>query len=271
MSRLDDLLLAPLKRLRRRWAARLRLIAAYPISATLAATISVWFFFLIFPGLDLAASRRYFVVGAGFPHAASPLFQDLREFGISLTWYSGIFALLVLLFPLFTGGRRFILPARRGLFLAATLALGPGLLVNGVLKAFSGRPRPYDVLEFGGSLPFLPPGVWSTNCLSNCSFVSGEGSSSFWLVAFIFVVPKDWRRPVAIGTLTLALLLSWNRLAFGGHFLSDILMSWGLTFIIILACRRWLLRGDAARDAAFDSKLGRMGQFIAGKLRLRRG
>src|SRR5262245_4094209 len=34
------------------------------------------------------------------------------------------------------------------------LALGPGLLVNGILKPLWGRPRPYQVESFGGARPY---------------------------------------------------------------------------------------------------------------------
>src|SRR5690606_563997 len=72
-------------------------------------------------------------------------------------------------------------------------------------------------------------------CQANCSFVSGEASASFWLVAFAFVVPRRWRAGTAIGTLAFALAISINRMAFGGHFLSDVVLAWGLTLVAILA------------------------------------
>ena len=44
---------------------------------------------------------------------------------------------------------------RPGLFLVILLALGPGLLVNAVFKEYWGRPRPREVVQFGGKKEFL--------------------------------------------------------------------------------------------------------------------
>jgi membrane-associated PAP2 superfamily phosphatase len=45
---------------------------------------------------------------------------------------------------------------RRCLFLILAVALGPGLLVNGLLKPGWGRPRPRQVEQFGGPRAFQP-------------------------------------------------------------------------------------------------------------------
>ena len=49
--------------------------------------------------------------------------------------------------------------------------------------------------------------------------------------------------------LPLVLVLSANRVAFGGHFLSDTLISWCLTLLVILGVRHllWRLPGAEAR------------------------
>ena len=58
------------------------------------------------------------------------------------------------------------------------------------------------------------------------------------VAAILVLTPARWR-PVAVSvTLAYAVALSVNRLAFGGHFLSDILLSWGLTAMVMLALHR---------------------------------
>ena len=42
-------------------------------------------------------------------------------------------------------------PGRAAVFLVLSLLLGPGLLVNVILKDNWGRPRPGSVVEFGGT------------------------------------------------------------------------------------------------------------------------
>ena len=53
------------------------------------------------------------------------------------------------------------------------------------------------------------------------------------LMAIAFVVLCPWRLPVAIIAAVYAGLLSLDRLAFGGHFISDVVISWGLTLLVI--------------------------------------
>ena len=78
------------------------------------------------------------------------------------------------------------------------LLVGPGLIVNVFLKEYWGRPRPASTDLFGGLLPFVPAGDWSNACLDNCSFVSGEASSIFWLVCLVPLWPRRLRGKAAL-------------------------------------------------------------------------
>ena len=79
----------------------------------------------------------------------------------------------------------------------------------------------------------------SDACRSNCSFVSGEASSAAWMVAAVIVLtPVRWRPWAAPTALIYAFALSMNRLAFGGHFLSDILLSWALMGLVLAGLYR---------------------------------
>ena len=68
---------------------------------------------------------------------------------------------------------------------------GPGLVVNGVLKAFWGRARPSQILEFGGAAQFTPPVQIADQCARNCSFVSGEASGVTMLAIAIGVFREE--------------------------------------------------------------------------------
>ena len=135
--------------------------------------------------------------------------------------------------------RRLSLAGRRALVLIAGLALGSGLIVNGLLKSLWGRARPIQIEAFGGDADFTRAWQVSDQCLSNCSFVSGEGSSAAWMVAAVAVMSppelRRWTLPLAIAY---GAALSLNRIAFGGHFLSDILLSWALTGLVLTALYR---------------------------------
>lgn len=130
------------------------------------------------------------------------------------------------------GARRFA----RGAALAITsLVLCSLVIVNLVLKAYSGRPRPYQTDVFGGDLPFVPAGVFTDLCQSNCSFVSGEASAAFWLLCLFPLVAVRHRPAAFIVTLIVAVTASMLRVAFGGHYLSDAMIAASLS-LAVFAC-----------------------------------
>lgn len=207
-----------------------------PIMLCLAAVVAFSLLFLAFPVLDLSASELFYRSESGFPLSQVPVLKAFRKSAdISLAvLFLGLLGRLVWLVS--RRGLAALDEARRSLFLLAALAVGPGLVVNGLFKSWWGRPRPVMVDIFGGEAPYQP--VWRITdwCQSNCSFVSGEASSATWMVAALVLVPAHLRPLVAPLVVVYAFLLSLNRLAFGGHFLSDVVLSWtisGLVFAVL--------------------------------------
>lgn len=233
-------------------------------------------FFLAFPTVDFQASGLFYYPGTGFAAQDVPFLRDVRHLGPFFVRLIAIFCVLVLVLKLLVPGRAPLLPLRQPVFLLSTLILGPGVLVNAVLKDNWGRPRPRNVEEFGGDLPYQP--VWKITdyCDSNCSFVSGEASAGMWLISIAFLLPQGWRKAALSFLLPFCLILSVNRVAFGGHFFSDTLLSWGVTLLLILAVY-WLLYqrtpplvSDARLDEWFTingRRLQRIGQRSAARLR----
>jgi lipid A 4'-phosphatase len=228
--------LEPLDRARR-WFAAVDWTDPLVLSAT--AVVGFSLLFLIAPGVDVAVSGLFHTPQDGFGASQSPVLKALRR---SSSWVLGGL-LLVAIGKLIVRAmaRRSMLSAtaRRLWFLLAGLAVGPGLTVNTVLKGTWGRPRPVHLDLFGGDAPFVPAWWMSDWCRSNCSFVSGEASSAAWMAAAVWVLaPVSWR-PWAVPTaLIYAFALSMNRLAFGGHFLSDIVLSWALTGLVLAGLHR---------------------------------
>ncbi|WP_428644568.1 phosphatase PAP2 family protein [Roseibium sp.] len=211
-------------------------------------------FFLAFPGVDIWASGLFYSDPAGFTAENVDFLRKVRHLGPFLVRVIAVICVAVLVIKFFVPSLPPLMPLRKPVFLLSTLILGPGVLVNLILKNNWGRPRPRMVEEFGGDLPYQP--VWKVTdyCYSNCSFVSGEASASMWLVAVAFLVPASWRKPALAFLLPLCAILSVNRVAFGGHFLSDTLISWGLTLLVILAVH-WLLyakKPPLISDAGLD-------------------
>lgn len=105
-------------------------------------------------------------------------------------------------------------------------AVGPILFVNGLLKAYSGRPRPDDTTLFGGSLDFVAVGDFTGACLSNCSFVSGEAAAAGWLLWMIPLLHGRFRYLLAALIIDISIATPLLRVAMGGHFLSDVVLGW---------------------------------------------
>lgn len=205
---------------------------------------------LAFPHWDRDVAALFFHPGEGFTAARSEPLLLLRAAG-RWVWVAAIGLAAGVAAVAVVRSRRARIPTmRRATFLVASLALGPGLIVNLMLKEGWGRPRPRDVLDFGGDLAFVPAWIPGGGCPTNCSFPSGEASSAMWLVAFVFVVPKAWRPAVLAASLAAAVAVSANRMAFGGHFLSDVAIGWGLVVLVVLVCREIFLRRRRPRMRA---------------------
>jgi membrane-associated PAP2 superfamily phosphatase len=235
----------------------------WPLLAVGGLLLLVSLVFLAAPRLDLAVSGLFYDPNAGFGGPRSALFFSVRKWGRAVEWAFAIALAAPLLIKLLAPESRLLVRPRTSVFAFATLALGPGLIVDGILKRFWGRARPEDIVDFGGDAGFSP--VWwiSDQCGRNCSFVSGEAASAFWLVALAFLVPKAWRLPTAIGTLAVAAAVSFTRVATGGHFVSDILVAWLLTLLVMVALQRLVLNGlPPGFDPTVEAAMARAGRAL---------
>lgn len=227
--------------------ARTRSATAFPNASfavlALAVAASSLFFYL-FPNVDLSVSRWFYDAGEGFVLANSPPLRALRS---SATWIMRGIVLLAL-FQIARhawAGRMAAQDSRRSLWLLSCLVVGPGLLVNGVLKEYWGRPRPRATDLFGGEAPFQKVWIISDWCDRNCSFVSGEASSAAWLVAAALIAPRRIRTAATALAAIYAFAVSMNRIAFGGHYLSDVVLAWLLCAIVFMALSRLILPPSA--------------------------
>ncbi len=204
-----------------------------PIIQCLVATGVLSAIFLAVPALDTWFTGLFYEEGQGFPVARLGFFWGIRELHSLMTWAIAIIAGFPVLWKFIRPLQPSLIPPRATLFILGTLAIGPGLVVNGLFKSNWGRPRPYTVDLFGGQNPFV--GVWEITdyCNRNCSFISGESSSAIWLITAAVLVPPAWR-PLTIRLMVgLGIIFALNRIAFGGHFLSDVLLAWFITLAII--------------------------------------
>ena len=118
--------------------------------------------------------------------------------------------------------------------------LGPVLIVNGILKSFWGRPRPFSTIDLGRFNDYVLPGTISDQCARNCSFVSGDVAAAFWLFWLVPLVPARYREPfIALLALNGCLMIIF-RMAAGRHYLSDTVIAALLSLLIVLATANWV-------------------------------
>ena len=142
------------------------------VTALIALTLAL---FALWPGVDLTVAHFFYDRG-GFAGR-----DGLERFGrdffriapfVVLVAYAALYALRR------AGVAVFWAPTGLGvIFLIATIAIGPGLVVNLGLKDHAHRPRPVHVVEFGGRDEFRPWYRFDGACKVNCSFVSGEAAT----------------------------------------------------------------------------------------------
>jgi lipid A 4'-phosphatase len=222
--------------------------------------------FAVDPSLDLKfASFLHDVAALPAVRRYDRLIDTIRQVGPFVIVAVVIPAVVTLALKMFSPQRSTPMTSRSALLIIMTLALGPGLLVNGILKETWARPRPGMVTEFGGDYAFMPWWDPRGTCDSNCSFVSGETSSAVWMTAPAMVVPPPLRL-LALGAAALyGLLFASIRLLAGGHFLTDVIFAAIFTGLVIWAAHGFLFRWPATRmeDSALDARLERSGRAIA--------
>jgi lipid A 4'-phosphatase len=190
--------------------------------------------FYVFPELDIRFSMLFYDPVSRFYLADAPFCHYIYESVeiVSTAWVVLAFLLLTALW--IRKKPRFGLSAKHLIYLLAALAIGPGLIVNVVLKDNWGRARPYDVIQFGGASVFTPAFAISSQCHHNCSFVSGHAAMGFYFIAFGFCQHKVCRKRRSLLILLAGIygaVVGLVRILQGGHFLSDIVFA----FFVIYA------------------------------------
>jgi lipid A 4'-phosphatase len=194
--------------------------------------------FWFVPGVDVLFSSLFYDPQRGFVLAAWPPLRALEGSIRWVTWAILIIAATGAAWLRLVGRPLWRLDRNALIFLVAALAIGPGILVNTILKDHWGRARPYQIEAFGGSRQFSPAPMPADQCTRNCSFVSGHAAVGFSLVAFAFLMPIGrWRDLVFGAALAFGALVGLARIAAGHHFLSDVVNA-GL----LVVATSWLLQ-----------------------------
>jgi lipid A 4'-phosphatase len=196
----------------------------------------------LFPEIELRIARPFYeIVDTSHNVFALRIYPPLtvaRDIGLWIGTLLVVPAIVALIIKLVLPRRKLLMPGCAIVFLISTLALGPGLLVNVVLKDHWGRPRPIEVTQFGGTDRYVSWWDPRGTCDKNCSFVSGDVSGSFWTLAPAALAPPQWRALAYGASLTLGAGMAAIRVMQGGHFISDVIFAGVFTFLII-----WIMYG----------------------------
>jgi lipid A 4'-phosphatase len=202
--------------------------------------------FFLLPQVDLVTSGLFYDPERGFVLADWPPVTLLYQGVPWIAWgtlafaATGAFCLLLLGRPLWRLDRKALV------FLVASMAAGPGLLANTLLKDHWGRARPVQIEAFGGAHRFTPAPLPATECERNCAFVSGHAALGFSLVAFAFLLPPGRsQRCGIIAALGFGALVGLGRIAQGAHFLSDVLYAGLLVYGVTALLYWWIVDNDS--------------------------
>ena len=232
---------------------------------TIAVVVGV--LFAVYPRFDIEISALFYNRQINlFDVNAQPWANNSRAAArwlITLIFAPACFAVIgKLIMP----DRRMLIGSRAALFLIITMALGPGVLTNLVLKDHWGRARPIDITELGGSFRFTPWWDPRGECPNNCSFVAGEPSGAFWTLAPAALAPPQWRLLAYGGALAFGAAVGLLRIGGGGHFFTDVVFAGVLMFLLIWTTHGLLFRWRATRptDAATERFIARIGAALHG-------
>ena len=192
---------------------------------------------------DISLQRWFYSPEKGWLLQFHPFWDFIYRFGI-FPGYFLVFGGLIMV-TLSYWNVKYIHYRKASMVLIFTMIIGPGLVVNLLLKDHTGRPRPREITEFGGTEKFIcicEKGA--TN--EGKSFPCGHCSMGFYLaIPYLFL--RNREKILAYSVLALGvgygIIIGIARMMAGGHFASDVLWA-GLIVWLTALCGYYLFRAD---------------------------
>ncbi len=186
------------------------------------------FLWVLMPQIDLHVTRLLYTEGAGFTLRYSWWEQGLYRSVEVLLIGVNVGALSLWLYNRFMRRSILAFTGKKLLYVLLVLALGSGLIVNALLKEHWGRARPAQTLDFGGKATFTPAFVLSDQ--GGNSFACGHASGAFAFIAYAMLAQRRRSLWMALA-LSYGFAVGFARMAAGGHFLSDVVVSFFVLYI----------------------------------------
>lgn len=213
-----------------------------PIARALTVTgwliVGVSFIFTLFPTIDLTVSN-WFAKDGNFILGDNVLLRSLRDYSRLLTTVIIWSMVLLTALCIACSRRLWRCAAHKPLFVLSSFFAGPVVVVE-ALKFAIGRARPRHLVDFGGSADFTPVWQFAAACSHNCSFPSGEAAGAAAALSLLVFVSPRYRALTASMVTPVLIFVAMNRVAFGAHFLSDVVLAWLITVFIMLLIWRWM-------------------------------
>jgi len=231
------------------------------LAIVLAVAASVGGVFGVYPQLDLDLAALFFDPATHTFSAIGDWVVYVRDAATLLITLLVAPAVLAILGKLIMPRRRILIPGRAALFVSVTLALGPFILANVVLKDHWARMRPTDIVQFGGTERFTAWWDPSGPCPDNCSFIAGEPSAAFWTLAPAALTPPQWRPLAYAAAIAFGAAMGVLRMAGGAHFFSDVVFAGVFMFLVVWTFHGLIFRWRPTRlsDAGVERMLERAG------------
>jgi len=181
-------------------------------------------------GLDLAIQSHFYRAGGEWAFNNPPWAKLIYHYGNLPALLLSLGALVVFILGF---SRPKALPYRKiSLFLVLSMLLGPGIIANSLLKEYWGRPRPRELIQFGGEYRYEAPLTIDPSSPGK-SFPCGHATMGFYIFALGLVL-RQRRRVlsafVMLGALGWGTIIGWVRIGMGGHFASDVLWAAGVVY-----------------------------------------
>ncbi|NLT71940.1 MAG: phosphatase PAP2 family protein [Verrucomicrobiaceae bacterium] len=192
-------------------------------------------FWARFSGFDLGAQQLFYRVGGPeWSLGEIPFWKFLYRWG-TIPAAVLIFSALTL-YCLSWSLERFRIWRKVFLFIVLTAVIGPGIISNGILKEYWGRPRPREVTGMGGRSAFEPVLTIDRN-REGLSFPCGHATMGFLFMGGYFLFRRH-RAGLAqgflLGGLALGGLMGIARMVQGGHFFTDVIWAGLICYFVPL-------------------------------------
>lgn len=199
------------------------------------------------PTIDLYVSSLFFIpspLGGKGVFYNNGFFHFLFRYGELFGFGCGALAGLAFLLSFFKPKWKKI--RYQSLAIGLTLIIGAGLITNCFFKEYWGRPRPKEIIEFGGKHTYRP--FWRPDFSNRQdpqrSFPSGHVAMGFYYLSLSLAAKRHKNQLLFF--LGLSLTLFWGgglmvaRVAQGGHFVSDVLAAALLMWLVALGIDSWI-------------------------------